>query len=249
MTAETAIAVSRKKRLRALEDEICSGLEEFYYTGMKLKEIKDDQLYKEDGFETWEVYCKVRWEWSNSYVARLITSSEYREKLPSPSSNLPNGQEKLLEWSERSVRELTRLENKKDAARVAAKVLKAVEQSAKEVAKDPKAKRLILSAATVRKFVDADLGVDRAAKAKETRRKNEEPEETEIGPEEKGFAYPSKVRELLIDATDSMNFVAEMLKNAGDDEWTPFSESNPGVVKRLTEACESLVGQLGRLSK
>src|SRR6516164_9199212 len=56
---ETAgMTVSRKQRLRTLENEIRKGMEEFYYTGMKLKEIRDDELYKEDGFETWERYCK-----------------------------------------------------------------------------------------------------------------------------------------------------------------------------------------------
>ena len=74
--------VSRKQRLRTLEKEIRSGMEEFYYTGMKLKEIKDDELYKEDGFETWEAYCRERWEWSRDYALKLISAAEYRKKLP-----------------------------------------------------------------------------------------------------------------------------------------------------------------------
>ena len=95
-------------------------MEEFYYTGMKLKEIRDDELYKEDGFETWEKYCREQWEWEARYVKRLITASEYREKLPSG----PTG---TVDWSECSVRELKRIPNKKQAARVAAKAVKAVE--------------------------------------------------------------------------------------------------------------------------
>ena len=63
------VTVSRKQRLRTLEKEIRSGMEEFYYVGMKLKEIRDEELYKEDGFETWEKYCRERWEWDReAYV-------------------------------------------------------------------------------------------------------------------------------------------------------------------------------------
>lgn len=52
------VTVSRKQRLRTLENEIRTEMEEFYHTGQKLKEIRDDELYKEDGFETWEKYCR-----------------------------------------------------------------------------------------------------------------------------------------------------------------------------------------------
>src|SRR5262245_17734653 len=50
-TKSSAIT-ARQERLRILEEEIRSGLEEFYRTGMKLKEIRDDELYKEAGFST-----------------------------------------------------------------------------------------------------------------------------------------------------------------------------------------------------
>ena len=146
------VTVSRKQRLRTLEKEIRSGMEEFYYVGMKLKEIRDEELFKEDGFETWERYCKERWEWDRTYVHRLITASEYREKLPA----LPNGQQ---EWSERSVRELTRIPDKRQAARVAERIVKEIEKSHKEAAKDREQRPLDATASTVRKFVDDDLVV------------------------------------------------------------------------------------------
>ena len=116
-------------------------MEEFYHTGQKLKEIRDQNLYLEDGFKTWDEYCLKRWEWNRSHVHRLITASEYREKLPT----LPSGQH---DWSERSVRELTRIPDKKQAARVAVKVVKEIEKN------DGK-----LTANVVKKFVDDDLGV------------------------------------------------------------------------------------------
>jgi hypothetical protein len=110
--------------LWTLENEIRSGMEEFYYTGMKLKEIRDDELYKEDGFETWEQYCRKVWEWSRDRVQQLITASEYRQFLPAPRRPLvgetdDDDPKSKIEWSERSVRELTRIEDKREAARVA----------------------------------------------------------------------------------------------------------------------------------
>ena len=160
-----ALTVSRKQRLRELEKEIRSGMEEFYYTGMKLKEIRDDELYKEDGFETWEKYCREQWEWEARYVKRLITASEYREKFPSG----PTG---TADWSERSVRELTRIPDKKQAARVAAKAVNAIEQSEKEAAKNPGAKPIKLSSSTIKRFVDEDLGVKSKPKEKPKQQKN-----------------------------------------------------------------------------
>src|SRR5262249_39508361 len=58
--------------------EIRPGLEEFYRTGMKPKEM---ELYKEDGFDTWEKYCRVRWDFSRVHAHRLITASEFRQQL------------------------------------------------------------------------------------------------------------------------------------------------------------------------
>ena len=137
-----ATTITRKQRLLTLEKEIRSGMEEFYYTGQKLKEIRDDELYREDRFDTWERYCRERWEWQPSYVHKLIVASEYREKLPP----CPSG---TGEWTERSVRELRRIPDKKQAARVAKKILQEVENN-------PDVK---LSSTTVKRFVDEDLGV------------------------------------------------------------------------------------------
>lgn len=134
-------------------------MEEFYYTGMKLKEIRDDELYKEDGFGTWQEYCKVRWEYAKSYANKLIQAADYRSKLPGGTTGTQT-------WSERSIRELTRIPDKKQAARVAAKVIKAVEDSAKETTKTPSAKPLKLSSSTVKRFVDEDLGIKRKPKSK-----------------------------------------------------------------------------------
>jgi hypothetical protein len=146
----TALATSRLQRLRTLESEIREELEQFFRTGMKLKEIRDDELYKEDGFASWEEYCWQRLDLSPRHCQRLITASEYRSVLP----NGPNGPNKKDEeppqWTEATVRELTRIADKRAAARVAKKVL---DRAKKEDAK--------LTSTFVRKVVDEELGVKR----------------------------------------------------------------------------------------
>jgi len=56
----------------------------------------------------------------DGHVHKLIIASEYREKMPTFASG-------KQDWSERSVCELTRIPDKKQAARVAEKSVKAVE--------------------------------------------------------------------------------------------------------------------------
>ena len=204
-----ALTVSRKQRLRKLENEIRSGLEEFYYTGMKLKEIRDDELYKEDGFGTWEKYCRVRWEYSRAHAHKLITASEYRAKLPA----LPTGQQK---WSERSVRELTRIPDKKQAAKVAAKVIKEVEQKAKT---DPKAK---LTSTVVKRFVDEDLGV-----------KKEKPTPPPPKPD-------TTLADYLRSKIGTIEGITENLSEVPADGWTLLETSHPQLATRLVTACGEL---------
>ena len=99
------------------------------------RQPRPEALYKEDGFETWERYCRERWEWDRTHVHNVITSAEYQEKLPT----LASGQQK---WTERSVREFRRIPDKRQAARVADRIVKEVEKSHKEAAKDPEVKPL-----------------------------------------------------------------------------------------------------------
>ena len=54
------VEVSRGQRLRALEAQIREDYEAFVRTGFALKEIRDDELYREAGFTTWVQYLKAR---------------------------------------------------------------------------------------------------------------------------------------------------------------------------------------------
>jgi hypothetical protein len=214
--------VTDKDRLRALEKDIRAGIETFRITGMRLKEIRDKRLYRADGFATWEGYCRERWEWSAERARQLIVASEYRAVLPPPPdiSLAPTNC-----WTEGTVRELTRLGSTSDAARVADKVVRALEQSK---APGGKLKGMKLTQSLVRKFVDEDLGVDSAAQAKRRR-------------EESKPVLPDYLCDLLgrvLEATKG-------LKAVNKDGWDHLNRADPYIVLNLLVACETLARLLG----
>jgi hypothetical protein len=69
-------------RLREREKAINEAMKRRYAAAMKLKEIRDDELYKDDGFDTWSRYCRERWDWSQDYTDKLIRLAEYYDVLP-----------------------------------------------------------------------------------------------------------------------------------------------------------------------
>jgi hypothetical protein len=103
----------RKQRLRTLEKSIRGTMEQFVETGNALKEIRDDELYREDGFETWDAYLKQRvgddFGIERSQVQRLINASIIRPKLPD-AKILPDCSQGIKqEWSVKAVKEFERL--------------------------------------------------------------------------------------------------------------------------------------------
>lgn len=106
--------LDRKQRLRTLEKSIRGTMEQFVETGNALKEIRDDELYKEDGFDTWDAYLKQRVGQDFGIEQRqaqiLINASVVRMKLPD-AKILPHhgAREEKPEWSIKAVTEFTRL--------------------------------------------------------------------------------------------------------------------------------------------
>src|SRR5262245_21301728 len=80
------MAVTRKQRLRTLENQIRKDYEAFVATGFALKEIRDDRLYEEDGYATWDAYLKeqvgMNFGIEKTYANRLISAAQIRTKLP-----------------------------------------------------------------------------------------------------------------------------------------------------------------------
>jgi hypothetical protein len=87
-------------RLAALEAVIERGLRTFIEVGEALLEIRDDRLYREQGFGTFEDYCRKRWDWGRNYVNKQIAAAEVVRNL---GTNVPKPQ------NEAQARELTRL--------------------------------------------------------------------------------------------------------------------------------------------
>lgn len=85
---ETAIARNTSE-LERLEGIITRNLQSFYEVGRALMEIRDRGYYRDVlGFDTFEAYCKSKWDFSRSYAYRLIDSANVIEVV-SPIGNKP----------------------------------------------------------------------------------------------------------------------------------------------------------------
>ena len=77
------------ERLTELEVVIERGLTTFLDVGAALLEIRDRRLYKPE-YESFESYCRARWNWGRSYVNKQIAAAEVVGLLgtavPTPSS-------------------------------------------------------------------------------------------------------------------------------------------------------------------
>jgi len=71
----TALAVAESTRLAELEHVIERGLRTFVEVGQALLEIRDSRLYRED-HETFDDYCRERWQMSKSHANRQIQAAE-----------------------------------------------------------------------------------------------------------------------------------------------------------------------------
>ena len=155
--SDSQIEQSPEDELNECEQVLAGHMEEFVRVGLALKKIRDKKLYKVKGFETFEAYCKVRWEFTYAHAWQLITSAETRLALPPLPSSMDD-----VGWHERHVRELKRLDSPAKQKAVAAKVIREVEKS-----------EVKLTASLVRKHVDKELGVERKNLTKEEREARE----------------------------------------------------------------------------
>lgn len=226
------LSVDRKQRLRTLEKSIRGTMEQFVETGNALKEIRDDELYREDGFDTWDAYLKQRvgqdFGIERQQVLNLITAATIRPKLPDPKI-LPNALgTSPVEWKSTVVKEFARLApedttksghprdlqslRKQDVQRVA----KAAVEIAKEQGKP-------VTAAIVREAVNADLGI--------------KPEKREPAPR-RDFGIDLPV--YLNQKVGQIEGIIELLAEVPADGWKQLEKSNPQLAERLATVCEQL---------
>lgn len=89
--------------LEQLENVIKQNIGAFYEVGRALMEIRDRGLYKDVlGFDTFEAYCKSRWDFNRAYAYRLIGSAQVVDAVSPIGIQSPG--------NERQTRPLARLE-------------------------------------------------------------------------------------------------------------------------------------------
>lgn len=89
MTA--ARKLSKPGKLAEYEKVIDDAVRSFVEVGAALARIRDDDLFVEDGYETFDAYCRERWEFTRGRADQLIRSAELvstivLKKLPPPSN-------------------------------------------------------------------------------------------------------------------------------------------------------------------
>lgn len=74
------LAFEEETRKKALEVIITNNLGAFYKVGLALKEINLKRLFRNE-FETFEAYCRGKWDLGSKYAYRLIGSVEVVDNL------------------------------------------------------------------------------------------------------------------------------------------------------------------------
>jgi hypothetical protein len=73
----------------ACEEVVASGWNTFVQVGLALARIRDGRLYRMD-FETFEQYCRLKWEYGRNYVDRLISAAQVFTHLLTNSHQKPD---------------------------------------------------------------------------------------------------------------------------------------------------------------
>jgi protein gp37 len=89
-------ATATAQCLATLEGIIERGQQAFIEVGNALLEIRDRRLYREQGFATFEDYCRKRWNWGRHYVNRQIAAAEVVKNLE-PIGTIPKNEAQARE--------------------------------------------------------------------------------------------------------------------------------------------------------
>ncbi len=96
------LTVIENQRLDQLEDIVSKNLRAYYEVGIALLEIRESRLYR-NGYETFEDYCRDRWDMGINYSEKIMNSAKVIDNLKSRTNGTTQPQ------SERQTRPLTRL--------------------------------------------------------------------------------------------------------------------------------------------
>lgn len=84
-----------QNRLTMLEEIIDTERRCFYKVGKALREIRNERLYRELLFDSFEQYVKKRWEMGKSHAYRLIEASRVIDNLSPIGDVLPENEAQL----------------------------------------------------------------------------------------------------------------------------------------------------------
>lgn len=219
------------QRLRTLENSIRSNFEKFVETGVALKEIRDDELYRGDGFATWDAYLKQRvgeeFGIERRQAYNLINAAIIRPKLPEPKLVHKSAHDEKPVWKPSVVQEFARLApedttkpgHPRDLASLRKSHVQQVAKAAIEIAKE---RGKALTAEIVREAVDANLGIAKKKRAPK--------------PEPAGIDLPDYLRQKI----GQLNGIIENLATVPGDGWTRLEKNHPGLALELADVCDSL---------
>ncbi len=220
--------------LAECEKVIAAHVEGTFKLAGALAKIRDHKLYTRAGYDTFEAYCKGRWEFSDRRARQLIDAFEYERALPSPATGTSGSGPSGTGWNERQVREFTRLGSPTKAKAVAARVINEVK--AKNLKKP--------TASLIRKHVDEALGIDRVAQAKETKEKREEEDQKRRRWQDEESLIERRTEDLIRAMERYTEGLDELTAEIGEDEWGRWIRDNLVLVTRLTGACDDLATQM-----
>lgn len=110
------------RKLKKQEEIIAGCMEDFVRLGLAYKAIREERLYKAEGYKDFALYCRDRWNTSRRHVDQLIGSAALRLALPESKSEIDS----ISNWNEFNVRALKRLGSTSKAKAVAVRVIKEV---------------------------------------------------------------------------------------------------------------------------
>lgn len=234
----TTLKTNRKQRLRSLERQIRKDYEVFVTAGKALAEIRDDRLYDEAGFESWEKYLRQRvaeeFGIEKTQANKMIQAAVIRLKLP----DLPNyghrgdhhskngSTSEARQWSQKAVNAFADLApvNKaahgrpRDVSKLKKQDLQRVARLAIEKAGDDQP----VTSTHVKQAIAEETGQARKPKPKTTRR-----------PQIDLDAY-------LLNIADHVETGLKTLDGLNVDVWEQLEVSHPGLAARVADGCDAL---------
>lgn len=124
-------------RLAECESKIYNGIKGFYEAGKALIEIRDDKLFSDCGFSSFEEYCLKKWKFSRQQAYRLMDAYSVVKDLEEHTSPIGDTEEpidfKALPFTESQARPLTKIKDPEIRAKVWQEVTEEAEQENKEV--------------------------------------------------------------------------------------------------------------------